>query len=402
MFVGIDDTDALSGMCTTYLASKLCSKLGVAKNPRLIRLNPNIPYRTRGNGAVAFETEGDAERVEETVLSYVKKYAMLGDDNTNPGVVLFDSDRVTPEVEDFYRRAVSELVSLEEAERVAAGVGARVHKFKNGRGVIGALAAIGFTGDVTYELIAYRNPRNCGRPRRVNADSVFRMDERFFPRVFDSVDRETNQVLVTPRGNDPVLCGIRGVGPEVLASAWGVIECSEPADSTQLFITNQATDAHLRRKKIDEIRPYDCVTVSGTVSNPPKTIEGGHVVFTLSDHNSSIDCAAYKPTGSFRDVVRRLRLGDEATVQGGIGKYAGTLNLEKIRVDSLAETYEKERPVCCGRKMTSAGKGSAVKCRVCGKTSEESLKPADRELDVCVYDVPPRARRHLSRPGFLD
>jgi tRNA(Ile2)-agmatinylcytidine synthase len=56
--IGFDDTDSPKGMCTTYLAYKLVGSLKKENitfldYPRLIRFNPNIPWKTRGNGAVA-------------------------------------------------------------------------------------------------------------------------------------------------------------------------------------------------------------------------------------------------------------------------------------------------------------------------------------------------------------
>jgi len=59
VWVGIDDTDSRKGMCTTYLAviamERIEEEVGkVIGLPRLIRLNPTIPYKTRGNGAVSF------------------------------------------------------------------------------------------------------------------------------------------------------------------------------------------------------------------------------------------------------------------------------------------------------------------------------------------------------------
>ncbi len=56
IYVGVDDTDSVKGMCTTYLATELIrefSELDLLGNPRLVRLNPNVPWKTRGNGAVA-------------------------------------------------------------------------------------------------------------------------------------------------------------------------------------------------------------------------------------------------------------------------------------------------------------------------------------------------------------
>jgi len=59
-FIGIDDTDSRSGQCTTYIATKLAEKLSrytVISELRLVRLNPTVPWKTRGNGAVAILTK---------------------------------------------------------------------------------------------------------------------------------------------------------------------------------------------------------------------------------------------------------------------------------------------------------------------------------------------------------
>ncbi len=54
MWVGVDDTDSRDEMCTTYIGLKIAAstKKQILGYPRLVRLNPNIPYKTRGNGAV--------------------------------------------------------------------------------------------------------------------------------------------------------------------------------------------------------------------------------------------------------------------------------------------------------------------------------------------------------------
>src|SRR5436309_682270 len=56
LWIGVDDTDSLRGMCTTFLAAELVRDLtrdfDLVGYPRLVRLNPNIPWKTRGNAAV--------------------------------------------------------------------------------------------------------------------------------------------------------------------------------------------------------------------------------------------------------------------------------------------------------------------------------------------------------------
>src|SRR6059036_1891027 len=57
LWIGVDDTDSLQGMCTTFLATEIIRELTgyyhLIGYPRLVRLNPNIPWKTRGNGAIA-------------------------------------------------------------------------------------------------------------------------------------------------------------------------------------------------------------------------------------------------------------------------------------------------------------------------------------------------------------
>ncbi|KUO84309.1 MAG: hypothetical protein AT709_05015 [Caldivirga sp. MG_3] len=55
VWVGIDDTDTYDKGCTTYVMYNMLkefiktrSEERVVGYPRLIRLNPNIPFKTRG------------------------------------------------------------------------------------------------------------------------------------------------------------------------------------------------------------------------------------------------------------------------------------------------------------------------------------------------------------------
>ena len=401
MWIAIDDTDSIDGMCTTYLAVKLCEKLGVVGLPRLVRLNPNIPYKTRGNGAVAFRTE--YEKPEETVLSYVEKYSMLQDDRTNPGIAFMEEEAPNAALKEFYRKAVTELVSLEEAERTAAASGVRTIGLKNRRGIIGAVAALGFHGPVTYELIAYRGAGASGR-RKIDRDSVVEMNELLYPESFDNLDLSGKRALITPRGRDPVFCGIRGLNSGVVRRAWSIVKPLEEVETTMVFETNHATDAHLTERVISRLKPYDCASVNGVVSFAPKRITGGHVIFRLSDDSGAIDCAVYKPGKGLTDYAMRLIEGDEVVVHGGMGRYAGTLNVEKFEITSLAEHVVVHAPKCCGKRMTSAGSGKGYKCKKCGgRVSHGSgiVSHVVRGIVEGVYDAPPGSRRHLSKPAYL-
>ncbi|MCJ7699028.1 DNA-binding protein, partial [Candidatus Bathyarchaeota archaeon] len=57
LHIGLDDTDSTRRGCTTYVAAVLVEeleKLGACfiDYPNLVRLNPNVPWKTRGNGAL--------------------------------------------------------------------------------------------------------------------------------------------------------------------------------------------------------------------------------------------------------------------------------------------------------------------------------------------------------------
>ena len=466
MLIGIDDTDSIKGMCTTYLAALLYEQLGARKYPRLIRLNPNIPYKTRGNGAVSLEVDGNSTKIKREVLDIVSEYSHTNDKKTNPGVVFLDEKdlncarRIT--LAKFYEKTVSELVTIRDAEDAANLAGAEIHKFKNGRGIIGALAAVGAElSDTTYEFLAYRMPVNYGKEKKIDPRSVIEMNKKTSPQTFGNIDPETKDILIIPHGDDPVFCGIRGESPKAVEAAWNLLRPLEAIERTQVFETNQGTDAHLKERRISGLKAYDCAILKGTVSRCPETIEGGHVIFELSggpggqvnsgksymldksgnsymldisgnsyrfgkfdrsyepgkfdrpyyadkfyksDRSNQIACAAYQPTGGFRDVIRKLVVGDFVMVYGGIGKYPKTLNLEKIRILKLSKIYKKKPPVCCGRNMTSLGTKKGFRCKKCGKkTSEDMARTFEvkRELKEGIegaYEVPPRARRHLSMP----
>ncbi|MFX0092366.1 MAG: tRNA(Ile)(2)-agmatinylcytidine synthase, partial [Candidatus Hodarchaeota archaeon] len=94
--IGIDDTDSLDGMCTTYLAYRLVNILSkIAKLidfPNLVRLNPNIPLKTRGNGAICIRCEvnaSDIPKMKKLILDEVDSLAHLQDPKTNSGVAFY-------------------------------------------------------------------------------------------------------------------------------------------------------------------------------------------------------------------------------------------------------------------------------------------------------------------------
>ena len=402
-FIGIDDTDSRSGQCTTYIATKLAEKLSrytVISELRLVRLNPTVPWKTRGNGAVAIlAKEKNIEKLKKLTLREIELNAMLDDRGTNPGVVFYAGE-IPQDFTDFYHRCLHRIVEIREAEVLAEKYGAEIVKYKNGRGIIGALAAIGCKfRDFTYELIAYRKKDNWGKKRRVDKHSVFVMNAKTYPFTFDNVDYSTNRVLITPNTPCPVLLGIRGEKVGILYQAFEMLNIKEPIDTFTVFKTNQATDVHLERvNKIKEIKEFSSVILRGRVKKKPRTIRGGHVFFELTDGKTTILCAAFEPTKDFRKIIVRLIPGDEIEVYGSVKKR--TINLEKIRVIRLVR-YEERNPKCsiCGRSMESVGKGKGYRCKRCKTFAKEKVKvKINREIEEKFYEVPPAARGHLSKP----
>ncbi|MDG6221298.1 MAG: tRNA(Ile)(2)-agmatinylcytidine synthase, partial [Candidatus Thermoplasmatota archaeon] len=371
LYVGIDDTDGPGGMCTTFLVNKVLGALEYPPGelPRLIRLNPTVPWKTRGNGAVSIVLDAPhdaASKVLDVVADIVRKNAPLGEENTNPGVVVAP---VPPDI-DFYWRAVKGIVTVEDARDVIRNCCAESKGFKNCRGLIGATAAVSWHQDdvenVTYEVIAYRQEKMWGKPRSIEIDSIKEMDRKC-KGTFNNLDETNRHVANVPNTPCPVLFGIRGVDNDELIMAKDMIRGEEMAGWT-LFISNQGTDDHLVPRKISEIGTMESPIIEGHVSAAPRTIKGGHVFFTLEDETGSMQCAAYEPTKEFRDAVRLLAKGDRVVAMGSVREEPRAINLEKLMV--LERGEEEQTPKCpaCGRSMKSAGVGQGYRCRGC-KTS---------------------------------
>jgi tRNA(Ile2)-agmatinylcytidine synthase len=407
--VGLDDTDSRKrGMCTTYVADTVARRLvdrgWTVERLLLVRCNPAIEHKTRGNAALAIHTEAPPETALDVGERVIDDIAEAADERTNPGLVVApgDPDGVSDRVAAFAREAIDGRHTRTDARRLVDRVGYDSLGWKNGRGVIGALAAAGAwraldAEEWTYERIAYREPDRWGTERSVDPDSVFDAAEAFYPAVWDTVDREAGEIVCVPRTPGPILYGIRGDDPAACRAVAERIE-SEPVERARTFVTNQGTDGHLRDGTVAEARDGYAYRLDGTVSAAPETREGGHVFFELDGDEAAIDCVAFEPTKRFRDRVRRLRVGDRLTVCGEVSD--GTVKLEKFAVRALTET-ERATPTCpsCGRTMESAGRGQGYRCRDCDTAAAgPAERPIERELDRGWHEVPPRARRHVAKP----
>jgi tRNA(Ile2)-agmatinylcytidine synthase len=399
MLIGIDDTDSPQGMCTTYLGAVLASRLirehMRVREARLVRLNPNVTWKTRGNAAVMLDVEGDPAAGFETACALVEELADFSCENTNPGVVVVDKQ---PDPS-FYRKAVTNFCTIDEATSILDAAGARYRGWKNRRGLIGATAAVASElGDRTSEILVYRQPARFGTPRSVDRQSLFDAESATFPHTWDTVDTINDVVVCVPHTPDPVLFGIRGESPWWVMAARQMIT-SEPPGIEQIWVTNQGTDAHLLPGTIGKLEEGLSYLVPGIVADPPATGAGGHVSFTISTADQTVRCMAYEPTKNFRAIIRQLIAGDTVIAVGSYKK--GSINLEKIRIVSLARPAITRPPLCtvCNKRMTSDGKGKGWKCKRCGARGDEpDMQGISRTMNTGWYEVPPTARRHLAKP----
>src|SRR6266487_3165258 len=377
LHIGIDDTDSEKGGCTTYTATVLFQDLierGFKPSdfPWLVRLNPNIPWKTRGNGALAvhfFVDEKQIESVQRVALETVERTTVASTRGTDPAVVFLKGE-VPRILREYSTRALHDVLSVREARIVAARAGAEVHALIGVRGMIGSLAAIGASLDSvenTFEIIAYRTRENLGTQRKIDHDSVKLMNAKYGNATFNNLDPESGRILVSPHGPDPVLLGIRGYYPQDVLSAFDEVKLTEEVE---------------------------------------RVMRGGHVIFRLMDDSGLIDCAVYRPTGSLAIAARELMPGDRVRVGGGIrGRRDGrpTMNVEKLEVTHLVEKIEYANPMCedCGARCESMGRGQGLRCKRCGQEAENASKilvRQQRHIGPTAYVPPLRARRHLARP----
>ena len=415
--VGMDDIDSPDGKCTTHFASIIVERLRKwnvewSDYPNLIRLNPSIPYRTRGNGAVAlrfFVEQKELDSIIPMVKELIHDYVEENYPNTNPGVVFLDGE-VPKQVQNLSRLALWRVVPIELAKRIIKDRDISHFTSGNGRGLIGALSAVAnkLHEDHTYEYIAYRTLEECKDKRGVDTESVQSMDKTMGDRVFSNVDTSTNRIMIEPHGKDPVLFGVRGEAAEYVIEAANLVKSGQTVDRWMVFRSNQGTGEHLKhRVEIKNLRPYMTAVVEGRVENKPRMIEGGHSIFRITDGNDKIDCAAYEPSGEFREIVMKLRSGDVVNIHAGVRPasrtHGLTLNLEGLEVVELAKVSELSNPICpqCGKRMKSAGSGQGYKCAKCGHKDKEVSKIETslvRNLHTGLYLPPERAQRHLTRP----
>jgi len=422
MFVAVDDTDSMKGNCTTFLATEIIREfrdLDLIGNPRLVRLNPATPWKTRGNGALVMRFgrgegkpryigemggevrcydsctgyEPDPVEMRERIIPIIER---RHEEDADPGLLISE---VRPDPS-FYRRGVTTIMDRADIDREIERIGGTTFQIGNGRGLIGCTCGMAWVpGDSTFELLSYR-PESRWGTKRVYDPMTIRDVEHGYPTTFNSWEDREQKVAMVPATPCPVMYGLRGDSEKDLIEASAEIS-TEPIERWMVFLTNQGTDDHIIRDP-ESLIPNQSYSVRGTVSSCARHIAGGHVFIDLDTPFGTLECGAYEPSKEFRYAVDWLFPGDEVEVLGELRDEPRTLNIEKIHVISVAEERRKvSNPVCpgCSRTMKSVGRGQGYRCKRCGTSASEPVtEPVTRWIVPGWYEPPTAARRHLSKP----
>jgi tRNA(Ile2)-agmatinylcytidine synthase len=353
--IAADGFDTPVAGCTTHFASLLAIKLQqqgmvLADYPWLVRLNPSIPWKTRGNGAVAVYAyvdgtarHGKIDSTVRMVLRLAQRYDVSGKKASLVILAFSDAEELASLScpRNLYVKALTHCLTVDEVRRclaselrayLVAGYGL------DRGGVIGAIAALGAMregDDVTFELLAYRAPEFWGKPRTINPLTVKVFDYATGPYTFANYDYEAGRPLIAPHGDDPVLYGVRGEDPNYLLKALDYIEVEEPITHWTLFRTNQATNIHLDHAPRCSLNPYTVSIVEGRVEKRT-LLRGGHVILTVKGcGNAKIHVAVYRETIRLNRVARMIKVNQEVRVYGAVKPHTDntlTLNAEAIEI----------------------------------------------------------------------
>ena len=404
--LGIDDHDSQIGGCTTHFSTLLIKYLiekegiSLVDFPSLVRLNPNIPWKTRGNGSVkiVFKSSRDIHDLLDIIwdksIEYTTEISKADKFNRKPGVALTQfNTSILEGINWVYKKALTDVIPIDLAKKIAEKYNILI---RGDRGVIGSIAALGFNSDkFTYELLTYRN---IDEERKVNEESVIAFEEKYFPKVFANYDFIKRKALISPHGNDPVLYGVRGLDPYILLNALKEIKTENKIENSMIFKSNQATDSH--------------IVVSGTLYQTAitrvkvkevKILKGGDVIVTGENGDHII---FYKETGELNLAAQQLINGDEIEVIGAIKpsiQYGKIIEAERFTIISLS-TFKSMNPKCpmCGGSSESLGKGKGFRCKKCNYIFFGNKANVEIERGLLKSTYQSRVYRHLTKPIFLE
>ncbi len=396
--VALDDADSHYGGCTTYVTYRVVKDLlrrgfSLAGLPALVRLNPYVPFKTRGNAATRFtlvvEDESRVCDVVDHVVSLVCEYSEHRG-KASPGVaVLVARSLEVPEVLRWlYLKAVRDVVTLDVVSEVCGVVGVKLF---GGKGRVGAAAALGASfDDATYELLVYSDPSK-KRNVRLDLSYVELLDWLTHPLTFANVDLEDEKILISPAGPDPVLVGVRGDSPihVVLFVSSLLPYIGDVVEGWLLYKTNQATELH-----VDHLPPRSYTYMPSRDVGLVRSVERTRVRHVRAVTNKD-KLFVYRHLGKIAAVLEDS-IGLVVEWWGGrkLDSDGYYTYVEGLRVLS-SRLVEVRNPRCpkCGARLESCGRGR-LRCRRCGYMLEKPV----REL----HAVKLRMRKLLSLPKLSE
>ncbi len=367
MWLGLDDTDSLDGGCTTLVFHQLLNALPCEYGePRLTRLWPFAARRTRGNASLSVEIFAD-----DSIVPWLDEYwkenieplkgeiaTSLHSDRkqypSDPGMTLFFQQ---PD-EKYYWKAV-------RGEATILDFG---HQW-GGQGRIGAAASCAWPKtNVTWEGIAWRKGL-----RSVSEESLTMVDE--MEETFLCRDPRTNRGLIAPRGDCPIMFGVRATTKNSAAKATGVLlDGSAETIGSRVFCTNQASGDHLD-------------SIESDVVDSMQLLKGGHVII----NNRYL---AFAESGEMNKLAQWLTEGDSFEYVGL--EFEAQIHLEGLKI---LNSLSRQRPLCkCGTRMKSMGLNQGVRCPKCKIKSDTAWIESNRIAPFTGWVQPPvDKRRHLAR-----
>ena len=202
---------------------------------------------------------------------------------TDPGMVWFNHQ---PK-DDFYWSAVSREVTKDEIVKPDFSWG--------GHGVIGASAAVAWPGlKHTFEAISWRTNKAItdNKKREIDMAALDLVDND--PETFMSRDIRSNNILIAPRGNCPVLFGLRAKTISAAEKNCQILLNATNTEQTEghiVFRTNQATDDHLANDKT-------AIVASTSI------LKRGTVVIETKQHGKLL---AFAESGSIKLLAQWLK-----------------------------------------------------------------------------------------------
>jgi len=410
LHIGIDDTDSPKGMCTTFLCYEIVKflekqEIQFMDFPYLIRFNPNIPWKTRGNGAVRLTIRTKyPKKIKNKIIQFVESYSDTKN-GANPGLVFFQNKEIPLTFQKFSKLALWKLIGRKEAKQFVSENNIESFYLGNGQGLVGAISAVGYEfSDHTFELLSYRKKSQFGKKRHIDLNSIKEM-QSIVPETFSSYDNDNKRVLITPHGPDPVFYGIRGETAKSVVKASTIVNVDEKLDGYMVFKSNQGTGDHLKNElQVNDLRPYTSGFLVGNICNKPVIQKGGHVFFSIQVNGRKIRCAVYKPT-KITQAASALIVGDKIKIGGGVRKasknYGRVINVEFLDVLQLVKHSISVNPTCrkCNKRMKSKGRRQCFQCVKCGnKSTSKTTLEVPRKIQCKIYIPSVSAHRHLTRP----